>query len=128
MASFDLVGDAPVASPDYAYRYLPGSLMGGTGVGLTIPSLSAAAAPALPPSRFATGSAVAGMARQFGSALGIAILVAIVGTPGPSEPLDAFRHAWLFVMAAALASGALSLGLGRVRVEDPETVLEPAAA
>ena len=56
--------------------------MTGIGVGLTLPSLASAAASSLPPARFATGSAVLTMSRQIGTVLGVAILVAILGTAG----------------------------------------------
>ena len=52
---------------------------------------------ALPPTRFATGTALVGMSRQVGAALGVAALVAIVGTPAPEEAVATFGHAWLFV-------------------------------
>ena len=45
------------------------------------------------------------MIRQTGMALGVAALVAIIGTPGsPLERLVAFRHAW-WAMAAVVAVG-----------------------
>jgi hypothetical protein len=52
----------------------------GAGVGLVIPTLTGAGASSLAPERFATGAAVLTMGRQIGSALGIAILVAVLGT------------------------------------------------
>ena len=68
------------ATPDWAGAYLPGSLLGGLGVGLMLPSLGGAATAPLPPQRFATGSALYAMTRQIGIALGVACLVAILGT------------------------------------------------
>ena len=79
------------ATPDYVGDMLPAQLLGGAGVGLVLPTLSAAATGPLPPARFATGTAVLGMSRQLGSALGVAILVAIIGHPAPGELLGAFR-------------------------------------
>ena len=67
-------------APNWAGDYLPGSLLGGTGVGLMLPSLGGAATAPLPPQRFATGSALYAMTRQIGIALGVACLVAILGT------------------------------------------------
>ena len=63
-----------------AGAYLPGSLLSGVGVGLMLPSLGGAATAPLPPERFATGSALYVMTRQIGIALGVAGLVAILGT------------------------------------------------
>ncbi|HLW94775.1 MAG TPA: MFS transporter [Solirubrobacteraceae bacterium] len=88
---------------DYAATFLPGMLFGGLGVGLILPSLSAAATADLPAHRFATGSGVLVMSRQIGSTLGVAILVALLGTA--ADP--SFTAAWIFNAATALAAGAL---------------------
>ena len=98
------------AAASYAGAMLPGMLVTGAGVGLVLPSLASAAASSLPPARFATGSAVFSMSRQIGSVLGVAVLVAILGTDGTD-----FDAAWAF-MALAAALGALAaLGIGSVR-------------
>lgn len=67
----------------YAASLLPGLMLTGLGVGMTIPVLTGASAAALPPARFATGAAVTSMGRQIGAVLGVAILVGILGTPPP---------------------------------------------
>jgi EmrB/QacA subfamily drug resistance transporter len=101
--------------PHYASEFLPGWLIGGAGVGLVIPTLASAAAAALPPSRFATGSAVYGMTRQFGIALGIAILIAVLGTPRGAQVLPAFRSGWEVTVVLAFASAIAALAIGRIR-------------
>ena len=58
----------------------PAASLSGFGVGLMLPSLGGAATAPLPPQRFATGSALYAMTRQIGVALGVACLVAILGT------------------------------------------------
>ena len=75
---------------------LGGIILTGIGVGLTLPTLMGAATGSLPPSSFATGSAVVNMIRQTGMAVGAAGLIAIIGTPGGStaDHLGAFRSAW----------------------------------
>jgi EmrB/QacA subfamily drug resistance transporter len=97
------------AEPAYATHLLPAQILGGSGVGLVIPSLSNAAAGSLPPARFATGSAVFAMARQLGAVLGVAILVAVLGT---SAGIDAFHSAWLFNIGAALVAGVAAFAIG----------------
>jgi MFS family permease len=93
-------------SPHYLADWLPGSLTIGLGIGLTFPVLSAASVSSLPPERFAVGSAVNQTARQVGGALGIAILVALLGNATvPSAVLDHFRHLWFFSAAMAASSG-----------------------
>jgi EmrB/QacA subfamily drug resistance transporter len=102
--------------PDFASDMLPSTLIGGAGVGLVLPTLSAAATGPLPPSRFATGTAVLGMTRQVGSALGVALFVAILGQPTAATVVDDFRDAWTFLIACGLACGAALLSIGPVRM------------
>lgn len=103
-------------TPDYVGDLLPAQLISGTGVGLVLPTLSAAATGPLPANRFATGTAVLGMSRQLGTALGVAILVAIIGHPAPGTVLYAFRDGWSFIIVSALAAGAVLLAVGPVRI------------
>jgi EmrB/QacA subfamily drug resistance transporter len=69
----------PDANPDYVRTWLPGALLIGLGVGMVMPSLSAAAVAHLPPARFGVGSAVNQAVRQMGSVFGVALTVAITG-------------------------------------------------
>ncbi len=91
--------------PHYARELLPGMLLTGVGVGLTWAPLTTVAVAALPISRSATGLAVLSMARQIGTALGIAILVAIVVAPTHDTPIALFRHGWLFIVGVAVLDG-----------------------
>ncbi len=99
-------------APHYLTDYLPGSLLGGFGVGLMLPSLGGAATAPLPPQRFATGSALYAMTRQIGIALGVACLVAILGESTGAAAVPAFHHAWLFMMGCSLVAGGLLQGIG----------------
>ena len=103
--------------PRYAPEVLPGLLITGIGVGLALPVLISASATALPPQRFATGSGVLNMARQIGAALGVAVLISILGAAHSlSTALIAFRHGWDAVVAvSALAVIASLLLLHRHR-------------
>ena len=65
--------------PAYFSEYLPGAIISGAGVGLVIPTLTGAGASSLAPERFATGAAILTMGRQIGAALGVAILVPVLG-------------------------------------------------
>jgi NTE family protein len=96
--------------PGYVTVWLPGLLLVGTGIGLAFPVLGAAAVSSVPADRFAVGSAVNQTCRQFGGALGVAILVALLGehTMGPAR-LAAFGHLWIFSAAMAALTGAFSL-------------------
>jgi EmrB/QacA subfamily drug resistance transporter len=97
--------------PDYA-DVLPGMLVTGIGVGLTLPSLMSTAASSLPPPSFATGSAVVNMLRQVGFAVGVAMLVAVLGSVhGAAAELTAFRHGWYATAAAGLAAAVAAIWL-----------------
>jgi EmrB/QacA subfamily drug resistance transporter len=114
-------------APHYASEYLPATLLTGTGVGLSFAAWGSAAVAELPHSRFATGSAISSTSRQIGAVLGIAVLVAVLGTPRPEDAVSTFHTAWVLMAIPAATAGLLALALGRVRARDPEAVLAPAA-
>jgi EmrB/QacA subfamily drug resistance transporter len=115
-------------TPAYASEVLPWLPLTGLGVGLSFSAWGSAAVAELPPSRFATGGAIVGCVRQIGAVLGIAILVAVLATATPADPIGPFHDAWHLIASAGLASAALALGLGRVRARDPEAALAAAPA
>lgn len=101
---------------DYLTEFLPGMLLTGVGVGLTMPTYLAAAASSLPPPSFASGSATINMVRQVGLAIGVAVLIAVLGSPTtPVGRLDAFRHGWWVIAVLSLASAVPALLLVRRR-------------
>lgn len=108
---------AVTTTPDYLSGIFAGMIMTGIGVGLTLPTLMATAAASLPPHAFATGSGVINMLRQTGLALGVAVLVAILGTSASHgrTSLAAFQHGWWVAAAFALAGMVPALGLLRRR-------------
>jgi len=92
------------ARPAYLTHLLPAQLLGGAGVGLAIPSLLAAGSLSLSPDRFGTGSGILNMARQVGTVLGVAALVAILARVSP-DPITTFQHAIVLVIAFFTAAG-----------------------
>jgi hypothetical protein len=104
----------------------------GFGVGLSFSAWGSAAVAELPPSRFATGSGLFACARQIGAVLGIAVLVAVLGTPTPADALPAAHRAWALMALPVLGSAVCALALGRVRARDPEApavaATQPAAS
>ncbi|MFF2550247.1 MFS transporter [Nocardia sp. NPDC058058] len=97
-------------TPNFAGGLLGGMLLTGLGVGFTLPTSFATGTAGLPPQRFATGSAVLSMARQLGLAIGVAVLVAVLGTPaGPDATLEAFQRGWYVIAGAAVAAGVVGL-------------------
>jgi EmrB/QacA subfamily drug resistance transporter len=94
------------AQPHYLSAYLPGTAFTGAGIALILPTLTGAAMLAVPSTRLAAGAGINSMIRQLGTVLGVALFVAIVGSPTPAKALAAFHHGW---MLAAIASGLAAL-------------------
>jgi MFS family permease len=90
------------ARPAYVAAFLPGLIIAGAGAGLTQAPLFAAAS-SLQADRATTGSAVLNMSRQLGSAVGVALLVAILASPQPHS-LALFQRGWILEVAAAVAA------------------------
>ena len=100
--------------PNYVTGMLPGAILVGIGVGLTLPTLTATAATSLPAQRFATGSAVITMARQVGFTVGVATLIAVLGTPlTAADRLVAYRHGWETIAALAFLAAVAATRLIR---------------
>ncbi|MEH0580241.1 MFS transporter [Streptomyces sp. B21-108] len=109
-------GVAAAARPDYVGEMLGGMLLTGVGTGLALPTLMATGSASLPSHSFATGSAVVNMLRQIGMAIGVAVFIAVLGTPqGPSDVVHAYALTSFLIAAIALAAGALALMLVRPR-------------
>lgn len=110
------------AHAEYVSTFLPGILLTGTGVGLSFSGFSSAAVAELPHDRFATGSAISATSRQIGAVVGIATLIAVLGTPAPAGAVHAFHRAWLLMVVTGAVAGLLALALGRVRARHVEAV------
>lgn len=95
-------------------RWLPGALATGAGAGLAYPALGSAAVMTLAPERFGVGSAMNAMFRQLGAAIGVAAVIAVVGSSGA---VDAdYRRGWVLLAGIALVAAVSGSGLGRPRV------------
>jgi len=119
------------AHPAYVADLLPAQLLGGAGVGLTIPSLLGAGSASLEAARFGTGSGILNMARQVGTVLGVAGLVAILAHVSHADPLTAYRHGVLLVIAFFASAGVVSaafLSARAVPAVAPSSVPAPAPA
>jgi len=113
--------------PAYLTHLLPAQLLGGAGVGLAIPSLLGAGSASLPPAHFGTGSGILNMARQVGTVLGVASLVAILSRVVPGDPLAAYRHGLVLIIAFFAASGVVSAVLLTARPR-PQTARQMPAS
>jgi hypothetical protein len=112
------------AAPDYATHLLPAQLLGGAGVGLTIPSLLGSGSASLTPGRFGTGSGILNTARQVGTVLGVAGLVAILSRVSRVDPVAAYRSGVVLIILFFAAAGVVSAALLTGR---PVLAPEPAA-
>ena len=96
------------ASPAYVTDFLPGMIVGAIGVGLTQASLFGLTARVLPGNRFATGFGVLNMSRQIGLALGVAILVALLGA---APAIGDFHQGYWEMVVAGILAAAVAAGL-----------------
>lgn len=87
-------------------RWLPIMFVMGISIGLTFPTLSAAAVNGLMPQQFSLGGAINNTFRQIGSAVGVALVVTVQAA---TEGFDGFRNGWLLVVACSLAAAAVSV-------------------
>ncbi len=105
----------------YPAIVLPSMLLWGTANALIYPTLFATADTA-PPAELTSGLGVLNMARQLGSALGIALAVPLLGraslesaTVVSAGTLPQAGHAWLLVLASAVLTGAAGFALSAPR-------------
>jgi EmrB/QacA subfamily drug resistance transporter len=115
-------------APDFLGKWLPGMVILGVGAGLTFPTLSGAAVGSVPGPRFAVATSLNSVARQLGAALGVAVLIAILGNPSRLQALHAFQHGWLFAGACFLAGSLACLALVVVPPDALQTDSGSAAA
>jgi EmrB/QacA subfamily drug resistance transporter len=94
--------------PRFWAAWVPAGLIGGTGIGLAVTSLSAAAAAALPPARFAAGIGMTLTVRQIGGALGIATLAVILARSAISA-VGAFHTLYQVITAVSLLAALAAL-------------------
>ncbi len=94
-----------IGSEPNAALVVIGMIPTGIGVGLTFPTLMGVGMSGLPASSFATGSGVINMIRQAALAVGVAIFVAIIGSPtSPAARVAAFHQGW-WIMAGIVLIG-----------------------
>jgi predicted acylesterase/phospholipase RssA/CRP-like cAMP-binding protein/MFS family permease len=98
--------------PDYLVAWLPGQVLQGIGVAMTLPILGNAALSGVPKrGGYATAAAVVTSARQVGGVFGVSLLVILIGTPGAATAFDAFRRGWWLAAACFIAVAVLGLCL-----------------
>jgi EmrB/QacA subfamily drug resistance transporter len=107
------------------WALLPGLLLGGFGMGMTMTPVTAAAMSAVSVDKAGVGSAVLNSARQVGGSLGIAVMGAIVA--GASDFLTGFHDALRVGSALCLAGAVVAvLAIRRIEHRQPAPVAEVA--
>lgn len=91
--------------PSYLLHFMPGGILTGLAVGFGIAAMIGVGASALPERDYSTGTGVLNTSRQIGSAIGVAVVVAVVGS---STASGAFHHAYLFTACCGLAAAAVA--------------------
>ena len=117
------------------WNILPGLLVGGIGMAITVAPTTAAAMGSVPVDKAGVGSAVINSMRQVGGSLGIAIMGALVATQVSVAPLSpqwadqfvAGYHRAVHVGAAFCLVGAVVsvLTVRKLRHPEPQAVAEP---
>jgi EmrB/QacA subfamily drug resistance transporter len=107
------------------WALLPGLLLGGIGMGMTMTPVTAAAMSAVSVDKAGVGSAVLNSARQVGGSLGIAVMGSIVA--GSSNYLTGFHDA-LRVGAILCLSGAVVAVVAIRKIEHARPATAPAEA
>ncbi|MCA1682528.1 MAG: MFS transporter, partial [Actinobacteria bacterium] len=115
--------------PDFLGQWLPGMVILGVGAGICLPVLGIATVAPAPGGRFATASGLSAVSRQLGAALGVALLVAIVGTPAASGLPAAFDAGWRFAGGCFVLVALAAPLIGRIeRPAEEHDELEPRQA
>jgi hypothetical protein len=82
----------------------------------------------LTPARFGTGSGILNMARQIGTVLGVAGLVAILSRVSGVDPLVSYQHGTVLVVAFFAAAGLVSAAALTGRPVPAAAAVAPARA
>jgi NTE family protein len=112
--------------PAFLSEWLPGIVMLGIGAGTLFPNLSGAAVASAPGESFATATGLNSVSRQVGAALGVALVVAIIGTPSALQAHAVFDHAWTFGAVCLFVAGIGCLFVGRLTAGEAPSLREAA--
>lgn len=102
-------------APRYSIDIMPAWMLVGIGIGIAMPTMIGSATRDLPANMAATGSAVVNTSRQLGYVLGVALLVAVLGSLSlaPDQALHAFQTSWQLIALGAALSALTALGMRR---------------
>jgi NTE family protein len=93
------------AHPQFVREWMPGAITIGLGMGLTYPMIGAACVREVEAVDLSVASAANRMTLQIGNAIGIALVIAILGDAKGVDALHHMRVAWAVTAALAAAVG-----------------------
>jgi MFS family permease len=99
----------------YAVGFLPGTLTIGLGMGLMLGPANSAALRDVAEEKLGAANAAYNTSRYLGSALGVAIVAALLGDGSGAERIDGLERSWWVLVAVMVTSPLLLL----VRYRDP---------
>jgi EmrB/QacA subfamily drug resistance transporter len=132
LIAIQLVYFSSLSQTSTFWALLPGMLIGGVGMSLTMTPSAAAATRSVSVDKAGMGSAVLNAARQVGGSLGIALIGAIIaaeadGVTSPAAFMDGFQSALLVAAGVAVVGAIVAYvlvrpheGAGRAGQEAPE--------
>jgi MFS family permease len=98
------------ARPEFVREWLPGGTLIGFGMGLTYPMIGSACVRGVEGADLSVASAANRMTLQIGNAVGIALVIAILGDASGHAMLDHMRIAWA-VTAVMVVAVAMTMAL-----------------
>jgi hypothetical protein len=98
--------------PNYWTDWFPGAVMAGLGINTAFPMLQSAGVRDVGAARFSIANASTRAALQLGTAVGVAVLVAILGDR--SNTVSDFRAAWLMIAIFSVTTALLIAPIQRV--------------
>ena len=108
-------------TPNYLIGYLPGVVFSAAGMGLSLGVLAAAGVSEVKPEYLSLASGVTQTARQFGGALGLAVLFAITGEPvGSVDAYEAYKWGFVFIMITSITACVL---VSQIRQNKSQSIL-----
>jgi EmrB/QacA subfamily drug resistance transporter len=110
------------STPSYWGHLFPGSALNGIGVAFAFPMVSAAAVRDVLPADLSIATAVTRAASQVGQAIGVAIILVLLGN-GAAD-IDRFRSCWWLLCALTVGAALMTIGLGPPKFN--KGVLRPA--
>ncbi len=81
-------------------QFVPISLLGGLGVGLTVATWSSAGVSDIPQAKFGVAGATFNTLRQAAYALGISVVITLIAAAGDDTTLEGVKWAWLWALGA----------------------------